>query len=128
MARLSYLHVLYYQGEGKEEYQWCINSFLDCMGGVKPIGILTDQCSSIEFGIRTVFGSDTIHRYCSWHILHKLSSKWGNIEHKDALTILVKDVVYTSLTESEFKERWDNLMAEIGMKTCTIFFLLSMLL
>lgn len=52
------------------------------MNGVKPRGILTDQCASIESGIRHVFGPETVHRYCSWHILHKLPTKWGNVSDK----------------------------------------------
>lgn len=56
--------------------------FLECMNGVKPRGILTDQCGSIESGIRHVFGQETVHRYCSWHILHKLPTKWGHVSTK----------------------------------------------
>lgn len=52
------------------------------MDGVKPVGILTDQCTSIEASIRHVLGPDTVHRYCSWHILHKLPSKWGFVSDK----------------------------------------------
>lgn len=47
------------------------------MNGLKPGGILTDQCASIDSGIRHVLGPQTLHIYCLWHILHKLPSKWG---------------------------------------------------
>jgi zinc finger SWIM domain-containing protein 3 len=63
--------------EGEAEYKWCLQRFLDCMGGIKPGAILTDQCASIEAGIHEVLAANTVHRYCSWHILHKLTSKWG---------------------------------------------------
>jgi zinc finger SWIM domain-containing protein 3 len=102
--------------EGEAEYIWCFQRFLDCMGGVKPTGILTDQCASIECGVREVLGVDTVHRYCSWHILHKLCSKWGNVPNKDALSDKVKAVVYGSLTEAEFEYRWLKLMRDLGTK------------
>jgi hypothetical protein len=54
---------------------------------------LTDQCPSIEVGIRNVIEPETVHRFCSWHILHKLSTKWGFVENKGVFTDLVKDVV-----------------------------------
>jgi MULE transposase domain len=52
------------------------------MGGVKPAAILTDQCSSIEKVIENVLSPHTVHRFCSWHILHKLSAKWDNVDDK----------------------------------------------
>lgn len=52
------------------------------MNGVKSGGILTDICASIESGIWHVLGPETVHRYCSWHILHKLPTKWGNVSDK----------------------------------------------
>ena len=70
--------------ETEDEYKWCMEKFLSCMNGVKPGGILTDQCPSIESGIRHVLGPETVHRYCSWHILHKLSGKWGAQDDKEA--------------------------------------------
>lgn len=88
------------------------SKFLQCMGGVKPGSILTDQCPSIEVGIRNVLEPETLHRFCSWHILHKLSTKWGFFE--GCFPDLVKDVFYGSLTPSEFETNWNKLMAEIG--------------
>lgn len=111
------------------------------MDGVKPTGILTDQCASIEAGIRHVLGPDTVHRYCSWHILHKLSSKWRFVsdkakdkkgksdkvqpnkvnvksdkvqEKKNEKSGKVKEVVYKSKTKQEFEEKWLKLMEELG--------------
>jgi hypothetical protein len=33
---------------------------------------------------------DTVHRYCAWHILHKLPMKWDRKPNKDGLTEQVK--------------------------------------
>jgi MULE transposase domain len=51
--------------EGEEEYKWCLDKFVQCMGGVKPGEILTDQCPSIEKYIEFVLSSETVHRFCS---------------------------------------------------------------
>lgn len=48
--------------ETEEDYKWCMEKFVACMNGVKPGGILTDQCPSIEKGVRHVLGDDTVHR------------------------------------------------------------------
>ena len=63
--------------------------------------------------VRYVLGDDTVHRYCAWHILHKLSSKFGAQDYKDALTYLVKATVYEAKTPLQFEESWTNLMIEI---------------
>ncbi|XP_078181731.1 protein FAR-RED IMPAIRED RESPONSE 1-like [Carex rostrata] len=107
--------------ETEEDYIWCMEKFVACMNGVKPGGILTDQCPSIEKGIRYVLGSDTVHRYCAWHILHKLPEKFGGQEDKTALTYLVKATVYESRTESQFEQSWQTLMVEIGYEDAPWF-------
>jgi hypothetical protein len=84
------------------------------MSGVKPDVILTNQCLSIEKGIEKILSPHTIHRFCSWHILHKLSAKWGNVDDKSEKTDLRKDVLYGSYTQLQFQTRWDNLISELG--------------
>lgn len=113
--------------------------FLECMDGVKPGGILTDQCASIEAGIRHVLAPETVHRYCAWHILHKLPTKWGQVSNKEKKSDKtvdakekkiakadkikekktensekVKEVVYKSKTIVEFEEKWLKLMVDLG--------------
>lgn len=84
------------------------------MNGVKPGGILTDQCGSIELGIKHVFGSETTHRYCSWHILHKLPNKLGRRDRKSTISAQVKEVVYYSQCKDDFELNWVKLMEKIG--------------
>lgn len=107
--------------ESVEEYKWCVSRFLQCMGGVKPGGILTDQSASIEAGIRHALAPETVHRFCSWHILHKLCTKWGNVPDKTDLTDRVKEILYQSHTPMEFEDRWTSLMEEIGYSNDTWF-------
>jgi hypothetical protein len=84
------------------------------MNGVKPGGILTDQCGSIELGIKHVFGSETTHRYCSWYILHKLPNKLGRRDRKSTISAQVKEVVYYSQCKDDFELNWVKLMEKIG--------------
>ncbi|XP_078156101.1 protein FAR-RED IMPAIRED RESPONSE 1-like [Carex rostrata] len=84
------------------------------MNNVKPAGVLTDQCPSIELGVKHVFGEETVHRYCSWHILHKLPTKWENVGNKSEKTKWVKSVVYDSQTRQEFEQKWLSLMVKVG--------------
>lgn len=62
-----------------------------------------------------------LHRFCAWHITHKLSEKWGWTDNKEHLTGLVKAAVYQSLTPAEFEESWKILMQEIGYQNDSWF-------
>ncbi|XP_078152577.1 protein FAR1-RELATED SEQUENCE 6-like [Carex rostrata] len=107
--------------ETEADYKWCMKKFLACMKGVKPGGILTDQCPSIASGISHVFGDETVHRYCAWHILRKLPEKLGGADNKDGIILLVKDVVYNAKTPIQFEESWLTLMSEIGYENAPWF-------
>jgi len=48
--------------EIEENYTW-VFQFIDCMNGVHPGAILTDQCQSIEKGMKNVLSS-TVNPYC----------------------------------------------------------------
>jgi hypothetical protein len=82
-------------------------------GTPNPGGILTDQCQSIEKGMKNVLVG-TIHRYCAWHILHKFPMKWDRKPNKDGLTEQLKSVVYGSVTKEEFEDRWCQLLKKLG--------------
>lgn len=97
--------------ETEKDYIWCVEKFVACMNGVKPGGILIDQCPSIEKGVR--YRTDTVHRYCAWHILHKLPRKFESQDDKVALTYLVNATVYKKKTQSQFEESCRKLMVEI---------------
>jgi hypothetical protein len=63
-----------------------------------------------------VLSSETIHRFYTWHILHKLAAKWGNVGDRDSKTECIKDIVYNSRTVVEFQTIWDNLMDKLGYR------------
>lgn len=110
MDNLSFLLVLFYP----KKVEMSLNGpkFLECMGDVKPKAIMTDQCRSIQIGVDSFFGADTLHRNCSWHILHKLTDHWGGVKGKKDRTAKINDIVYNSLSVSEFESRWEEAMKE----------------
>jgi MULE transposase domain len=100
--------------EDDVSYKWVFSKFVKCMGILKPGAILTDQCKSIENGVRDSLPG-IVHHFCSWHITQKLPMRCGGTTYKDVLTDLVKIVVYDSLAPADFeKKNWDILMVEIG--------------
>jgi MULE transposase domain len=108
------------QKEYDDSYCWVFSKFLECMENVRPGAILTDQCKSIENGVRLKLPG-VLHRFCAWHITHKLSSKWGRTDDKEKLNGIVKAVVYHSLSPSEFEKNWNKAMKEIGYENDTWF-------
>ena len=78
------------------------------MDGKKPKALLSDQCASIECGIKNIFGDETLHRYCVWHIMNKLPTKLGNIVNKKQVEEDIKAIVYGSVTRFEFEARWNE--------------------
>jgi zinc finger SWIM domain-containing protein 3 len=109
--------------EDNDTYIWVFSNFIQCMGNIKPGGILTDQCGRITNGIEKKL-SGILHRFCVWHITHKLPSKWSGREDKEVLTKNVKKVVYTSLASDVFEQRWAQVMLDIGYQNDSWFIFL----
>jgi MULE transposase domain len=99
--------------EFEENYTWVFSIFIDCMKGVHRGGILTYQCQSIKKHMKNVLVG-TVHRYCAWHILHKLPMKWGRKPNNDGLTEQLKYVVYGPITKEEFEDKWCQLLKKLG--------------
>lgn len=53
-----------------ETFEWLFKTWLTCMGGVAPVGMLTDQDAAMKKALALVM-PDTRHRWCLWHILQK---------------------------------------------------------
>ncbi|XP_074318182.1 protein FAR-RED IMPAIRED RESPONSE 1-like [Silene latifolia] len=62
--------------EDTESFQWVFSRFLAAMGGKEPKYIITDQDPGILNVVPLVFKT-TRHRYCMWHIMNKVPSKYG---------------------------------------------------
>jgi MULE transposase domain len=71
-----------------------------------PKTILTDQDPSMRAAIQKVFGSDTVHKCCIWHVLRNardhLGVFYGSITgFKDELQAIIN----LSLTISDFEKK-----------------------
>lgn len=53
--------------ESFETYKWVLETFIECMNGVKPKSVITDGDLAMKRAIANVL-PDTVHRLCNWHI------------------------------------------------------------
>ncbi|XP_052210450.1 protein FAR-RED IMPAIRED RESPONSE 1-like [Diospyros lotus] len=89
--------------EDTETFVWLFKTWLQCMHGQAPTGIIADQDRAMQNAIQIVF-PNTKHRWCLWHILKKLPEKFGNHVHKGSIHSAIHDVVYESQTPEEFEQ------------------------
>ncbi|XP_057808583.1 protein FAR-RED IMPAIRED RESPONSE 1-like [Salvia miltiorrhiza] len=98
-----------------ESFKWFFKNWLGAMGGVQPTAILTDQCDSIRIAVREVI-PETVHRYCSCHILQKVPVKLkGSHDHKTYSNSFYR-LIYDSLSISDFERRWTDFIAEYSFQ------------
>ncbi|XP_074306202.1 protein FAR1-RELATED SEQUENCE 5-like [Silene latifolia] len=62
--------------EDADSFKWVFTRFLAAMGGKEPKYIITDQDAGILKAVPLVFKTAR-HRYCMWHIMNKVPSKFG---------------------------------------------------
>ena len=91
--------------EDTETFVWLFRTWLQCMQGQAPNGIITDQDRAMQNASQLVF-PNTKHRWCLWHILKKLPKKFGNHIQKGAIFSAILELVYDSQTPEEFKQGW----------------------
>ncbi|XP_052198368.1 protein FAR1-RELATED SEQUENCE 5-like [Diospyros lotus] len=95
--------------EDTETFVWLFMTWLQCMEGQAPIGIITDQDRAMQNAIQIVF-PNTRHRWCLWHILKKLPEKFGGHPYKGSILSTVHEVVYESQSPEEFERGWHSLI------------------
>ncbi|XP_035543634.1 protein FAR-RED ELONGATED HYPOCOTYL 3-like [Juglans regia] len=80
--------------------------FGDCMDGIAPKAIITDQDRAMKNAIATVF-PETRHRLCLWHILKKVPEKLGSYAaYRSGLKTQLMKCVYDTQTIEEFEKCW----------------------
>ncbi|XP_035541673.1 protein FAR1-RELATED SEQUENCE 4-like [Juglans regia] len=80
--------------------------FGDCMDGIAPKAIITDQDRAMKNAIATVF-PETRHRLCLWHILKKVPEKLGSYAaYRSELKTQLMKCVYDTQTIEEFEKCW----------------------
>ncbi|CAA0827173.1 Protein FAR1-RELATED SEQUENCE 5 [Striga hermonthica] len=92
--------------EDTESFVWLFESWLKCMSGCRPKGIITDQCNAMKNAIEIVFGDSTRHRLCLWHIMKKIPEKLSGHSNYEGIKNFMQALVYDALTEDEFDSGW----------------------
>ncbi|KAH9674899.1 protein FAR1-RELATED SEQUENCE [Citrus sinensis] len=95
--------------EDTETFTWLFDTWLSCMSGSPPLGIITDQDKAIKNAIEIVF-PNTRHRWCLWHILKKVPEKLGRYVQYHAIRVSLHSVVYDSYTPVEFEKAWHGML------------------
>ncbi|XP_022862756.1 protein FAR1-RELATED SEQUENCE 5-like [Olea europaea var. sylvestris] len=91
--------------EDTDTFVWLFRTWLQCMHGKAPQGIITDQDKAMQNAIAIVF-PDTKHRWCLWHILKKLPEKFGYHVDKGSIFHAIHGLVYDSQFVEEFEDGW----------------------
>ncbi|XP_042012212.1 protein FAR1-RELATED SEQUENCE 5-like [Salvia splendens] len=97
-------------------FGWLFRHFVECMG-IAPKMILTDQDNGMRSAIEEVLVG-TQHRWCMWHIMHKLSTKVSNrLLRDEAFKKEFSACVWSDLLEpDEFEEEWKRVMESHGLE------------
>ncbi|XP_073354004.1 protein FAR1-RELATED SEQUENCE 5-like [Aegilops tauschii subsp. strangulata] len=94
------------RNEDTDGYVWLFKTFLECMGGLAPMNIITDQDFSMRAGIEEVFPL-AVHRHCRWHIIKKAEETLGPFfADRPDLHKAFELCVDHSLTVEEFERSW----------------------
>ena len=96
-------------------FVWLFETFLEAMGGLHPLNIITDQDVAMKTAILVVFLA-AIHRNCRWHIMQKVQEKLGPfISKHEALRRDFNEIIDYCLTVAEFETRWSEMMLKHGV-------------
>ncbi|KAL6907560.1 hypothetical protein ACP4OV_002599 [Aristida adscensionis] len=101
--------------DSKENYIWLLKRFLSCMNGKPPEAITTSYSDVIAEAVAEVF-PNARHRFCFWHILKKLLEYVGRTHEKEAISARFKEVVYDSVTLTDFEREWGAMVDQYHLK------------
>ncbi|XP_039786879.1 protein FAR1-RELATED SEQUENCE 6-like [Panicum virgatum] len=102
-------------GDNKENYLWFLKRWLSCMNGKPPEAITTSYSDVIAEAVAEVF-PNARHRFCFWHILKKLLENVGRTHEKEAISSRFKEVVYDSVTLTDFEKEWGAMVDQYNLK------------
>ncbi|XP_022869242.1 protein FAR1-RELATED SEQUENCE 5-like [Olea europaea var. sylvestris] len=91
-----------------------LETWMLCMHGQAPNGIITDQDRAMQNAIQIVF-PNTRHRWCLWHILKKLPEKFGYHKDKSSIFSCMHGLVYDSQFVEEFEEGWELMIMHYNL-------------
>ncbi|XP_035541487.1 protein FAR1-RELATED SEQUENCE 5-like [Juglans regia] len=94
--------------EDTETFVWLFQTWLQCMDGIAPKAIITDQDRAMKNAIAIVF-PESRHRLCLWHILKKVPEKLSSYaSYKSGMKNALMKCVYDTQTVDEFEKCWDH--------------------
>ncbi|XP_042971217.1 protein FAR1-RELATED SEQUENCE 5-like [Carya illinoinensis] len=101
--------------EDTETFVWLFQTWLQCMDGIAPKAIITDQDRAMKNAIAIVF-PESRHRFCLWHILKKVLEKLGCYgSYKTGMKTALMKCVYDTQSREEFEKCWDELITTYNL-------------
>ncbi|KAF5475525.1 hypothetical protein F2P56_007323 [Juglans regia] len=101
--------------EDTETFVWLFETWLQCMDGIAPKAIITDQNRATKHAIAIVFPKIQ-HRFCLWHILKKVPKKLGSYgSYKTGIKNALMKYVYDTQRVDEFEKCWDQLLTTYNL-------------
>ncbi|CAH9116563.1 unnamed protein product [Cuscuta epithymum] len=101
--------------EDTQTFVWLFKAWLECMNGIAPMGIITDQDRAMQNAIAIVFPNSK-HRWCLWHIMKKVPEKLGGNAQKDEILDVIHDCIYDSQYTQEFEEKWLDMVQRFSLE------------
>ncbi|XP_047949098.1 protein FAR1-RELATED SEQUENCE 5-like [Salvia hispanica] len=97
-------------------FAWLFRLFVQCMG-VAPKMIVTDQDLGMRSAIEEILVG-TRHRWCMWHIMHKLANKVpSQLLRDEDFKKEFNACVWSDLLEpDEFEEEWNRVVERYGLE------------
>ncbi|XP_047951419.1 protein FAR1-RELATED SEQUENCE 5-like [Salvia hispanica] len=97
-------------------FAWLFRHFVQCMG-VAPKMIVTDQDLGMRSAIEEILVG-TRHRWCMWHIMHKLANKVpGRLLRDEDFKKEFNACVWSDLLEpDEFEEEWNGVLERYDLE------------
>ncbi|KAK0581819.1 hypothetical protein LWI29_018359 [Acer saccharum] len=101
--------------EDTDTFAWLFQTWLQCIDGIAPKAIITDQDKAMKNAIAIVFPT-TRHRFCIWHVLKKVPEKLGSYDsYKTEMKSALMKSVYDSQSVEEFEISWDQLITTYNL-------------
>ncbi|KAI8534500.1 hypothetical protein RHMOL_Rhmol10G0094900 [Rhododendron molle] len=104
-------------GETTDAVMWLLTTFLEAMGGKKPVSIFTDQSRAIAIAnaISAMF-PDSHHGLCLWHIYQNAAKHLSQVfAGFKSFTSRFKACIYDGETIEEFEESWKKLLVDFKL-------------
>ncbi|XP_042956464.1 protein FAR1-RELATED SEQUENCE 5-like [Carya illinoinensis] len=96
--------------EDTATFVWLFKTWLQCMDGIAPRAIITDQDRAMKNAITLVFPQNR-HRFCLWNILKKVPEKLSSYSaYKSGMKNAVMKCVYDTQNVQEFESAWEQLI------------------